>query len=210
MLVRKMWDYAIDLQDNFRASKARVYPLSRNEKEKVQKFVNEHLKKEYIRSSKSPQTLPVFFVNKKDREKCMVMDYRRLNKQTIKNNYPLLLITDLIDSMGNKRVFTKIDLWWGYNNMRIKEGNEWKMAFTTHMGSYEPVVVFFKMINLPATFQGMINEILKDMINEGKVAAFVNNVLIGTETEEGYNEIVKEVLRRLKENNLYMKPKKCA
>ena len=111
MPVRKIWDHAIDLNDNFKASKTRVYPLSRNKKEKVQKFVNEHLKKGYIRPSKSPQTLPVFFVGKKNRGKHMVMDYRRLNKQTVKNNYPLPLITDLVDSMGNKRVFTKIDLW---------------------------------------------------------------------------------------------------
>ena len=110
MPVRKVWDHAIDLNDDFKASKARVYPLSRNEKEEVQKFVDEHLKKGYIRPSKSPQTSPVFFVGKKDGGKRMVMDYRRLNKQTVKNNYPLPLITDLVDSMGNKRVFTKMDL----------------------------------------------------------------------------------------------------
>ena len=69
-------------------------------------------------------TLPVFFVGKKNGEKHIVIDYRRLNKQTIKNNYPLPLITDLVDSMGNKRVFIKIDLWWGYNNVRIKEGDK--------------------------------------------------------------------------------------
>jgi len=124
MPVRKAWDHVIDLNDNFKASKARVYPLSRNEKEEVQKFVDEHLKKGYIRPSKSPQTSPVFFVGKKDGGKCMVMDYRRLNKQMVKNNYPLPLITDLVDSMGNKRVFTKMDLQWGYNNVRIKEGDE--------------------------------------------------------------------------------------
>jgi len=117
MPVRKVWDHAIDLNDNFKMSKVRVYPLSRNEKEEVQKFVNEYLKKGYIRPSKSPQMLPVFFVGKKDGSKCIVMDYRRLNKQTVKNNYPLPLITDLVDSMGNKRVFTKMDLQWGYNNV---------------------------------------------------------------------------------------------
>ena len=140
----------------------------------------------------------------------MVMDYRRLNKQMVKNNYPLPLITDLVDSMGNKRVFTKMDLRWGYNNVRIKEGDEWKAAFTTHVGSYEPVVMFFRMTNSPATFQGMMNEILRDMINEGKVAAFVDDVLIGTEMEEGHDELVEEVLRRLEENDLYVKPEKCA
>jgi len=210
MLVRKAWDHAIDLNDDFKASKARVYPLSRNEKEEVQKFVDEHLRKGYIRPSKSPQMSPVFFVGKKDGGKHMVMDYRRLNKQTVKNNYPLPLITDLVDSMGNKRVFTKMDLRWGYNNVRIKEGDEWKVAFTTHVGSYKPVVMFFGMTNSPATFQGMMNEILRDMINEGKVAAFVDDVLIGTETEEGHDELVEEVLGRLEENNLYMKPEKYA
>jgi len=209
MLVRKVWDHAIDLNDDFKASKARVYPLFRNEKEEVQKFVNEHLKKGYIRPSKSPQISPVFFVGKKDGGKCMVMDYCRLNKQTVKNNYPLPLITDLVDSMGNKRVFTKMDLQWGYNNVRIKEGDKWKAAFTTHMGLYEPVVMFFGMTNSPATFQGMMNEILRDMINEGKVVAFVDDVLIGTETEKRHKELVEEVLRRLEENDLYVKPEKC-
>jgi len=84
--------------------------LSKNEKEKVQNFVNNQLRKGYIRPLKSPQTSPVFFVRKKDRSKRMVIDYYSLNEQTIKNNYPLPLITDLIDNMGSKRVFTKIDL----------------------------------------------------------------------------------------------------
>ena len=140
----------------------------------------------------------------------MVMNYCRLNKQTVKNNYLLPLITDLVDSMENKRVFTKMDLQWGYNNVRIKEGDEWKAVFTTHVGSYEPVVMFFRMTNSPAMFQGIMNEILRDMVNEGKVAVFVDDVLIGTEMEEGHNELVKEVLKRLKENDLYVKPEKCA
>ena len=210
VLVRKVWDHAIDLNDNFKASKARVYSLSRNKKEEVQKFVDEYLKKGYIRPSKSPQTSLVFFVGKKDRGKCMVMDYHRLNKQTVKNNYPLLLITDLVDSMGNKRVFTEMDLQWGYNNMRIEEGNKWKVAFTIHVGLYKLVVMFFRMTNSPAMFQGMMNKILRDMINKGKVAAFVDNVLIEIETEKGHNELVEEVLKQLEENDLYVKPEKYA
>jgi len=94
--------------------------------------------------------------------------------------------------------------------VQIKEGDEWKAAFTMHIGLYELVVMFFGMTNSPATFQGMMNEILRDMINERKVVAFVDNVLIGTETEEGHDEIMEEVLKRLKENNLYVKPEKCA
>jgi len=94
--------------------------------------------------------------------------------------------------------------------VRIKEGDEWKAAFTTHVGSYELVVMFFRMTNSSTTFQGMMNEILRDMINKEKMAAFVDDVLIGTETEEGYDEIIEEVLRRLEKNDLYVKPEKCA
>jgi len=152
MPVRKVWDHTIDVKEDFKPSKAKVYPLSRNEREEVQKFVNEHLKKGYIRLSKSQQTSLVFFVGKKDGGKCMVMDYRKLNRQIVKNNYPLPLITELVDNMGSKRVFTKMDLRWGYNNVRVKKGDEWKAVFTTHVGLFEPVVMFFGMTNSPATF----------------------------------------------------------
>jgi len=83
------------------------------------------------------------------------------------------------------------------------------MAFTTHIGLFEPVVIFFKMMNSLATFQGMMNEIMRDLINKGKVAVFVDNVLVGTDSEEGHDEIVAEVLKRLEENDLYVKPEKC-
>ena len=82
------------------------------------------------------------------------------------------------------------------------------MAFTTHVGSFEPVVMFFKITNLPATFQGMMNEIMRDLINKGKVTVFVDDVLVDTDSEEGHDEIVAEVLKRLKENDLYVKPEK--
>jgi len=124
-------------------------------------------------------------------------------------SYNILLITELIDNMGGKKVFTKIDLRWGFNDMRIKEGDEWKGAFTTHVGSFKPIVMFFGMTNSPATFQAMINEILRDLINEEKVAVFVDNVLVGMETEEGHDEIIEKILKRLEENDLYVKPEKC-
>jgi len=110
MPTRKIWDHAIDLKEMFKPQKGRIYPLSKDEREEVQKFVDDQLRKGYIRPSKSPQMSPVFFVGKKDRKKRMVMDYYSLNEQTIKNNYPLPLITDLIDNMGSKKVFTKMDL----------------------------------------------------------------------------------------------------
>ena len=93
--------------------------------------------------------------------------------------------------------------------MRIRKGDEWKVAFTTPEGSFEPTVMFFGLTNLPATFQVMMNELLQDLINTGKMAAFIDNMIVGTETEEGYDEIVAEVIRRLEENDLYAKLEKC-
>jgi len=106
-------------------------------------------------------------------------------------------------------LFTKIDLQWGYNNVRIKEGDEWKAVFTMPEGSFEPTVMFFELTNSPATFQAMMNELLRDLINTGKVVVFIDDVIVGTETEEGHEELVAEVIKRLEENNLYVKPEKC-
>ena len=110
------------------------------------------MRKGYIKPSKSLQTSPVFFVGKKNGKKRMVQDYQYFNKGTIKDNYPLPLISDLINTMGMKRVFTKMDLRWGYNNVLVKEGDEWKAAFTMHLGVFEPTVMFFGLTNSPATF----------------------------------------------------------
>ena len=124
MPTRKVWDHAIDVKKGFVLRKGKVYPLSREERKEVRKFIEEQLRKGYIRSSKSPQTALVFFVGKKDGKKRMVQDYQYLNKWTVKNNYPLPLISDMLENIGTKKVFTKIDLRWGYNNVRIKEGDE--------------------------------------------------------------------------------------
>ena len=139
----------------------------------------------------------------------MVQDYRYLNEWTIKNNYPLPLISDVLENIETKKLFTKMDLRWGYNNVKIKEGDEWKAAFMTPEGPFEPTVMFFGLTNLLATFQAMMNELLRDLINTGKVVAFIDDVIIGIETEEGHNELVAEVIRRLEENDLYVKPEKC-
>jgi len=93
--------------------------------------------------------------------------------------------------------------------MRIKEEDEWKAAFMTPEGSFEPMAMFFGLTNLPATFQAIMNELLRDLINMGRVGSFINNIMVRTETEEGYNELVEEILKRLEENDLYIKPEKC-
>jgi len=152
MPTRKLWDYAIDTKEGFVLRKGKVYPLSREEWEEVHEFIAEQLRKEYIRPSKLSQTALVFFVGKKDGKKQMVQDYRYLNEWTVKNDYLLSLISDIVENIGTKKVFTKIDLQWGYNNVWIKEGDKWKIVFTIPEGSFEPTVMFFELTNSPAIF----------------------------------------------------------
>jgi len=146
---------------------------------------------------KSSQTAPVFFVGKKDRKKRIFQNYHYLNKWTIKDNYPLLLISDIIEKIGTKKVFTKLDLHWSYNNIQIKEEDKWKVMFTTPEGLFELTVIFFQLMNSLAMFQTIMNKILNNLINTGKVVSFINNIIIGMEEEENHNEIVEEVVKRL-------------
>jgi len=110
MPTRKLWDHAIDVKERFMPRKGKVYPLSREEREEVREFVKEQLRKGYIRPSKSPQAAPMFFVGKKDGKKRIVQDYRYLNEWMVKNNYPLPLISDVLENIRTKKLFTKMDL----------------------------------------------------------------------------------------------------
>ena len=127
----------------------------------------------------------------------------------VKNNYPLPLISDVLENIGTKKVFMKIDLRWRYNNVRIKEGDEWKAVFTTLERSFKPTVMFFRLTNSPATFQTIMNELLRDIINTGRVVVFIDDVIVGTESEEEHDELVVEIIKRLEENDLYVKPERC-
>ena len=140
--------------------------------------MEDQLRKEYIQPSKSPQTLPVHFVAKKNGKQRMVQDYQHINQWTIKNGYPLPLIANILDEVGKRKVFTKIDLRWGYNNVRIKEGDEWKAAFTMHIGAYEPMVMYFGLTNSPTTFQTMMNDLFQDLINQGNMVMGIKGNLI--------------------------------
>ena len=209
MPVRKAWDHTIELKEGFTPRKGKVYSLLREEREEVQAFMEDQLKKEYIRPSKSPQTSPVYFVAKKDGTRRIVEDYCYINQWTIKNGYPLPLIVDILDGVGKRKVFTKLDLRWGYNNVRIKEGDEWKAAFTMYIGAYEPTVMYFGLTNSSATFQMIMNDLFWDLINQGDTAIFINDILVATDTKEGHDELVEEVLKKLKENDLFVKLEKC-
>ena len=208
MLMRKLQDYAVERKRGFVLRERKVYPLLREERKEVHEFILEQLRKEYIRLSKLFQTASAFFVRKKNGEKYIVQDYCYLNEWTIKKNYSLSLISDIVENIDTKKVFTKLDLCWGYNNIQIKEEDEWKAVLTTPKGSFKPMVMFFRLTSSLAMFQTIMNEILQNLINTGEVASFIDDIIVGIEEEEEHDEVVEEVVKRLVENNLYIKLEK--
>ena len=127
----------------------------------------------------------------------------------MKNRYPLPLISELVNNLRGARYFTKLDVRWGYNNVRIKEGDEWKAAFRTNRGLFEPLVMFFGLTNSPATFQTMMNDIFRDLIAEGVVCVYLDDILIYTRDLEEHRRVSRIVLDRLREHQLFLKPEKC-
>jgi len=126
----------------------------------------------------------------------------------VKNGYSLSLIVDILDGVGKKKMSIKLNLRWGYNNMRIKEDNKWKAAFTIHIGVYKLIVMYFGLTNSLATFQTIINNLFQDIINQGNTTTFINDIIVAMDTKEGHNKLIEEVLKRLKENSLFVKPEK--
>jgi hypothetical protein len=146
---RRKWDHAIELEHEPSPGFRKVYPMTLTEQTEMDAFLEEALATGRIRQSKSPLGAPVFFIKKKDGKLRFVQDYRALNAITRKNHYLLPLIDNLIHRLKDTRYFTKLDVRWGYNNVRIREGNEWKAAFHTNRGLFEPLVMYFGLTNSP-------------------------------------------------------------
>ncbi|ESK97666.1 reverse transcriptase-rnase h-integrase [Moniliophthora roreri MCA 2997] len=175
----RSYDHTIELQPDFIPQNCKLYPLSPAEQKEQDKFLDENLHKGYIRKSKSPMASPFFFIAKKEKGALRpTQDYRELNKGTIKNAYPLPLISELLDKLKRANVFTKLDLRNRYNNVRIKDGDQWKAAFKMNQGLFEPTVMFFGLSNLPVTFQAFINNILSNFINEEWCVIYMDDILL--------------------------------
>jgi transposase InsO family protein len=205
----KPWDHAIELVPGAEPAGCKVYPLSPSEQRELDGFLQENLDPGRIRPSKSPMASPVFFTKKKDGGLRLVQDYRALNAVTVKNKYPLPLISELITQLRGARYFTKLDVRWGFNNVRMKPGDEWKAAFRTNRGLFESLVMFFGLTNSPATFQTMMNDIFRDLVMEGVVVVYLDDILIFTETLEEHRAATRRVLALLKEHKLFLKLDKC-
>jgi len=213
---KRAWDHAIEFKkDAPEAIDCKVYPMNRVEDEAVRKFINDELEKGYIRESKSPYTSSFFFVRKKDGKLRPVQDYHKINAITIRNQYPLPLITDLIRDLSNAHIYTKLDVRWGYNNVRIREGDEKKAAFKTRYSLFEPTVMYFGLTNSPATFQTMMNFIYRDTILKHEplgttIRVYMDDIGIATRTNlDDHHHAVYDVLHVAQLHDLYFKPEKC-
>src|SRR6202158_3257316 len=145
------------------------------------------LAKEYITPSKSPYASSFFFIKKKDRKLQPVQDYREINKWTITNQYPLPLIGELIDDLSAAHIFTKLDVREGYNNVRVKDGDQHKMAFKTAWGLHEPEVLFFGAKTAPSTFMAFMNEVFYPVIQAFAtlgtiIRVYMDDIAIATTT----------------------------
>ena len=164
------------------------------EQKELDSFLKENLHTRRIRPSKFPMAAPVFFIKKKNGSLQLVQNYHALNSMTVKNKYPLLLISELVSQLYGARYFTKLDVHWGFNNVCIKPGDEWKVAFWTNRGMFKPLVMFFGITNSPATFQTMMNNIFQDLIVEGIMIVYLDNILIFTKTEEEHAKAIWQIL----------------
>src|SRR6266566_155597 len=215
-----IWDHTIELLPDAPATiPGRLLPLTQKEHEEMHKFVAKHLKRGTIRESWSPYAANFFFIKKKDRKLRPVQDYRLINKWTKKNRNVSPLIPQTIDHLSKSTLFTKFDVQWGYNNVRIKEGDEWKGAFLTPEGLFEPTVMFFGLTNSPVTFQMMMNTIFRTEVAKGWLSVYMDDIAIHTrkefaESDEEHRNrhctLTHHVLDKLKRHDLYLKPEKCA
>ena len=210
MPIWKLYDHAIDFVEGTTLPKpAKVYLLSLAERNSLDIWINEKLRKGYIWPSTSPIPAPFFFVKKHNGSLQPVIDYRALNGITIKNYYLIPRVADLIESLSKASIFTKIDLRWRYNNIRIKEKDEWKIVFITRQGLFEATVIYFGFSNAPVTFQSIMNDILDDLICIQLVMVYLDDILIFGTCLKKHRWLVKKVLKRLQFNDLYTKAEKC-
>ena len=172
-----------------------MYPLTSAEQLKLDKHILDMLEKGFIHPSKSKICSPLFFVGKKDGKERPVIDYRRLNSITEPDRFPIPLLQEMIDRVQKAKLFSKVDIREGFYNIRVTKGDEWKAAFKTNSGLYEPTVMQFGLRNAPAVFQRMMNTQFADIIAQGNVIIYFDDILIATIDDlETHRRIVGQVL----------------
>ena len=202
-------DHAIKLEPGAEPAWRPTYRMSPLELQEVKKQLDDLLAKGWIQPSVSPYGAPILFVRKKEGSLRMCVDYRALNKQTIKNRYPLPRTDELLDQLHGAAVFSKIDLQSGYHQVRVAEDDVYKTAFRTRYGHFEFKVLPFGLTNAPATFMSFMHDVLRPYLDEF-VVVFLDDILIFSKNEAEHLAHLKLVLQKLREHHLFAKLSKCA
>ncbi|KAK3520197.1 hypothetical protein QTP70_017927 [Hemibagrus guttatus] len=205
--LHRPWDCAIDLLPGEPVPRGRIYPLSVPEEKAMEEYVKEALAQGYIRPSTSPAASSFFFVAKKDGGLRPCIDYRALNRITVKFRYPLPLVPAALEHLRGATIFTKLDLHSAYNLIWIREGDEWKTTFITPTGHYEYLVMPYDLANAPSVFQDVIHEVLREFLHRC-VLVYIDDILIYSRSLAEHCQHVAEVLGRLRE--LFLKAEKCS
>jgi hypothetical protein len=190
-------EFIIELIPGIAPIAQRAYRMNPQELEELNRQLADMLSKDLIRPSASPWGSSVLFVDKQDGTIRLCVDYRKLNEVTIKNKYPLPKIEDLFDQLNGAKVFSKIDLRTGYHQLKVRESDISKTAFTTRYGLFEYTVMSFGLTNAPAYFMNLMNKV------------FIDDILVYSKTEEDHAEHLRLVLGTLREHRLYAKFSKC-
>ncbi|GJX69062.1 putative reverse transcriptase domain-containing protein [Tanacetum coccineum] len=201
-------EFQIDLIPGAAPVARAPYRLAPSEMKELSEQLQELSDKSFIRPSSSPWGAPVLFVKKKDGSFRMCIDYRELNKLTVKNRYPLPRIDDLFDQLQGSSIYSKIDLRSGYHQLRVREQDIPKTAFRTRYGHYEFQVMPFGLTNAPAVFMDLMNRVCKPYLDKF-VIVFIDDILIYSKNEKEHEEHLKAILGLLKEEKLYAKFSKC-
>ncbi|GJW43429.1 putative reverse transcriptase domain-containing protein [Tanacetum coccineum] len=201
-------EFQIDLVPGAAPVARAPYRLAPSEMKELSEQLKELSDKGFIRPSSSPWGAPVLFVKKKDGSFRMCIDYRELNKLTVKNRYPLLRIDDLFDQLQGSSVYSKIDLRSGYHQLRVREEDILKTAFRTRYGHYEFQVMPFGLTNAPAVFMDLMNRVCKPYLDKF-VIVFIDDILIYSKNKQEHEEHLKLILELLKKEELYAKFSKC-
>ena len=201
-------DFQIELAPGTEPISKAPYRMDPLELKEFRVHMEELVSKGFVRPSTSPWGAPVLFVKKKDGSVRLCIDYRELNKVTIRNQYPLPRIDDLFDQLQGARVFSKIDMWSGYHQLKIRLEDVPKTAFRTRYGHYEFLVMPFGLTNAPATFMDIMNKIFQPYLDQF-VIVFIDDILIYSGSKEDHEEHLRVVLQILRENKLYAKCNKC-